>query len=89
MISTQKKHYLPLPHTLSLTPPPSPTVYLHDGEKLVQYVGGSEEHFKSVVKVMVEQTEPLHHTIPIMAADKLGLVTPLCSCSVGCVTVRE
>ena len=83
MINMQKKLLSPSAFSLS------PTVYLHDGEKLVQDVGGSEEHFKSVVKVMVEQTEPLHHTIPVMAADKLRLITPLCLCSVGCVTVRE
>ena len=27
------------------------------------------------MKVMVEQTEPLHHTIPVMAADKFRLTT--------------
>ena len=30
------------------------------------------------MKVMVEQTEPLHHTIPVMAADKFRLITTLC-----------
>ena len=80
MINTQK-HCLPCPPPLS----DLSTVYLHDREKLVQYVGSSEEYFKTVVKVMVEQTEPLYHTIPVMAADKFRLITTLCVCGVMCV----
>lgn len=61
-------------------PPPSPlkrTTYLHNREKLVQEVSGSEEHLKAIVKVVVEQTEPLHHPVPIMAVDKFRLSTSL------------
>lgn len=65
-MSSTQKHHFPLPP------------HLHDREKLVQYVGSSEEYFKSVVKVMIEQTKPLYHTIPVMAADKFRLIITLC-----------
>ena len=62
---------------ISKLKPNTKPVYLHDRQKLVQEVSCSEKHLKAIVKIVVEQTEPLYHPVPVMAVDKFRLVTPL------------